>query len=155
MSEVTKSPASHTPSYSDSPDSDAFFSYAHRDRRGSTGIQAAPHQIGRRLGLWAVRAVHDDANLAVNPDLWGTAPKNPPTRRAVRCMSAMLSALAISLLACSFPTKSENAPLRSVPYATTAQVLEAVKAAEQVHTLSDNLVASLPHDDISVANGCF
>jgi peptidoglycan/LPS O-acetylase OafA/YrhL len=48
-----------------------------------------------------------------------------------------------------------NAPLAGGPYATTAQVLEAVKAAEQVQTLSDTLIASLPKNDYSVATDCF
>jgi hypothetical protein len=114
----------------------------------------------RRLGLRAVRAFRDDTNLAVNPGLWG-APKNPATRRAVLRMSAVLSALAISLLACSTPfakvfQRHENTPLAGGSYATTAQVVEAVKAAEQVQTLSDTVAASLrKSDNGGGASGCF
>ena len=122
--------------------------------------QAGLHQIGRRLGLRAVRAFRDDTNLAVNPDLWGTAPKNPATRRAVWRMSAVLSALAISLLGCSTPSanlsqRHENTPSAGGSYATTAQVLEAVKAAEQVQTLSDTVATSLREPDDGGASGCF
>jgi hypothetical protein len=120
------------------------------------------HQIGRRLGLRAVRAFRHGTNFAVNPDLWGTAPRNRATRRAVRRVSAMLSALAISLLACSTPPANvsqshENTPSDSESYATTAQVLQAVKAAEQVQTLPDALAASLRQADTDEggASGCF
>jgi SGNH domain (fused to AT3 domains) len=125
--------------------------------------QAGLHQIGRRLGLPAVRAFRDGTNLAVSPDLWGTAPKNPATRRAVRRMAAIISALAISLLACStspanVSQRHENTPdtpLASQSNATTAQVLEAVKAAEQLQTLSDKVAASLVKSDGAGASDCF
>jgi hypothetical protein len=121
---------------------------------------AGLHQIGRRLGLRAVRAFGHDTNFAVNPDLWGNVPKNPATGRAGRRMSIMLSALAISLLACSPPPAKvsqtrDNTPLASESYATTAQVLEAVKAAEQVQTLSDNVARSLRDPDDGDVTGCF
>ena len=160
MSEATRTIESQTPSDSKRPDNDAFLSCTHRDRQVATGIQAGLHQIGWRLSLPAVRAFRDDTNLAVSPDLSG-APKNSATRRAVRRMSAMLSALAISLLACSTPPanvsqRHENTPLASGSYATTAQVLEAVKAAEQLQTLSDTVAASLREsDDGGGASGCF
>jgi peptidoglycan/LPS O-acetylase OafA/YrhL len=51
--------------------------------------------------------------------------------------------------------RHENTPLAGRSYVTTAQVVEAVKAAEQVQTLPDTLVASLAKDDYSVATGCF
>ena len=122
--------------------------------------QVGLHQIGRRLGLRAVRAFRDETNLAVNPDLWG-APKNLTTWRPVRaCL--MFSVLAISLLACSAPPTKvsqghENTPNKrsaNESYATTAQVLEAVKTAEQVQTLP----TLSPHrcsDRMGVASGCF
>jgi hypothetical protein len=124
--------------------------------------QVGLHQIGRRLGLRAMRAFRDETNLAVNPDLWG-APKNLTTWRPVRRVSVMLSVLAISLLACSAPpTKvsqghenTPNKPSANESYATTAQVLEAVKTAEQVQTLSDTVAASLQRPDDGVASGCF
>jgi hypothetical protein len=71
----------------------------------------------------------------------------------------MLSALAISLLACSTaPAKvaqgHENTPSDNESYATTAQVLQAVKAAEQVQTLSDTVAASLrKSDEGAIASG--
>jgi hypothetical protein len=120
---------------------------------------AGLHQIGRRLGLRAVGAFRHDTNFAVNPDLWGSAPRKRATRRAVRRVSAMLSALAISLLACSTPPANvsqshENTASASESYATTAQVLQAVKAAEQVQTLSDSVAASLQKsDDGAIASG--
>jgi hypothetical protein len=49
----------------------------------------------------------------------------------------------------------EHTPLNGGTYATTAQVLEAVKAAQHLQTLSDTLVASLPQNDYSAATGCF
>jgi hypothetical protein len=124
--------------------------------------QVGLHQIGRRLGLRAVRAFRDETNLAVNPDLWG-APKNLTTWRPVRRVSVMLSVLAISLLACSAPPakvsqgheNTPNKPSANESYATTAQVLEAVKTAEQVQTLSDTVAASLQQPDDGVASGCF
>jgi SGNH domain (fused to AT3 domains) len=166
MSEATGAIAWQTPSDSKPPDNDASLSYTHRDRQAPPGSRWRLHQIGRRFGLRAVKAFRDDTNLAVNPDLWGTTPKNPatrravPTRRAVRSMSAMLSALAISLLACSTPPAKvsqsrENTPLARVSYATTAQVLEAVKAAEQVQTLPDTVAPPLQQDDGGGASGCF
>ena len=84
-------------------------------------------------------------------------PKKPATRRAVPQMSAMLSALAISLLACSTPPPdpANVSPLAGGPYPTTQQVLEAVKAAERVHTLSDTVVASLGKPDAGGTFGCF
>ena len=103
-SEATRTIESHTPSDSKPPNNDAFLPDTDRDRQVAIGIQAGLPQIGRRLGLPAVRAFRDDTNLAVSPDLWGTAPKNSAKRRAVRRMCVMLSALAISLLACSTPT---------------------------------------------------
>jgi SGNH domain (fused to AT3 domains) len=92
-------------------------------------------------------------------DLWG-APKNPATRRAVRRMSAMLSALAISLLACSthpanVSQRHKNTPLAVGSYATTGQVLEAVKTAEQMQTLPDIVAATLQEPDDHGASGCF
>jgi SGNH domain (fused to AT3 domains) len=161
MLEATRNIESQTPSDSKPRDSDAFLSYTHRDRQIATGIQAGPHQTGQRLGQ-AASAFRDDTNLAVNLDLWGTAPKNSATRRAVWRMSAMLSALAISLLACSthpanISQRSQNTPSAGGTYATTAQVLEAVKAAEQVQTLPDALAASLRQADTDEggASGCF
>ena len=110
-----------------------------------------------------MRAFRDDTDLAVSPDLWGTAPKSSAKRRAVRRMSAMLSALAIILLTCSTPhanifqrlENAPNTPLARESYATTAQVLEAVKTAEQVQTLSDTVSASLGNPDDRGASGCF
>jgi hypothetical protein len=51
--------------------------------------------------------------------------------------------------------RHEDAPLAGGPYATTAQVLAAVKAAEQVQTVPDTVAASLPQNDYSAATGCF
>jgi peptidoglycan/LPS O-acetylase OafA/YrhL len=48
-----------------------------------------------------------------------------------------------------------HTPLPGGTYATKAQVLEAVKAAQHLQTLSDTLVASLPQNDYSAATGCF
>jgi hypothetical protein len=112
---------------------------------GTAGLR----QMGRRLGLRAVRVFRDETNLAVNSDLWG-APNNPPTRRAVRRVSAMLSAVAISLLACTTPPADvsqrpevASRPLASRSYATTAQVLDAVKAARDIQTLPAAAAAQL------------
>jgi len=49
----------------------------------------------------------------------------------------------------------EDQPVADVPVATTAQVVAAVKAAEQVRVLSCSLVTALPKNDYSVAKGCF
>jgi hypothetical protein len=49
----------------------------------------------------------------------------------------------------------ENAPLPGGPYATTAQVLEAVKAAQHLQTLPDTVAASLPNGSWGGATGCF
>lgn len=131
--------------------------------------RAGLHQIGRRLALPAVRALRNDTNMAVNSGLLGTAPNKPPRRRAILRISAMLSALAISLLACSTPLpnpskRHESTPSAGrsyatsaqVPYATTAQVLEAVKSAEQLRTLPETVAASLQKsDDGRGASGCF
>ena len=122
--------------------------------------QAGLQQIGRRLGLRVVRAFRDDTNLAVNPDLWGTAPKYPATRRAVWRTAAVLSVLAISLLGCSTPSAKlsrthENTPSAEESYATTAQVLEAVKAAQHMQTVSDTVAASLREPDDGGASNCF
>jgi SGNH domain (fused to AT3 domains) len=129
--------------------------------------QAGLHQIGRRLGLRAVRAFRDETNLAVNSDLWD-APKNPITGRAARRVSAMLSAVAISLVACSPSPANDSqghentlntldtlSSVASTSYATTPQVLEAVKTAEQVQTLSDTVAASLGQPDDHGPSGCF
>jgi hypothetical protein len=118
------------------------------------------HQLRRRLGLRAVRAFPHDTNFAVNLDLWGNVVKNLATRRAVRCVSIMLSALAISLLACSTPParvsqSQDNTPLASESHASTAQVLEAVKAAEQVQTLPHTVAKSLRDPDDENVTGCF
>jgi hypothetical protein len=85
------------------------------------------------------------------------------SRLAVRRISTLLLALAIGLLACS-PVKTPDAyPAAhqdtanedaSSP-ATTAQVLEAVKAAQQVQTLSDKVAASLSNPDDAGAKNCF
>jgi hypothetical protein len=86
------------------------------------------------------------------------------TRRPIRRVSALLSALAISLLAWSAPAANvsqghENTPntppSANESYATTAQVLEAVKSAEQVQTLSKTVAASLANPDDRTASGCF
>jgi SGNH domain (fused to AT3 domains) len=89
-----------------------------------------------------------------------TAQKNPATRRAVWRTAAALSVLAISLLGCSTPSAKvsqthENTPSGEGPYATTAQVLEAVKAAQQVQTVSDTVAASLREPDGGGASNCF
>jgi peptidoglycan/LPS O-acetylase OafA/YrhL len=52
--------------------------------------------------------------------------------------------------------RHENTPLAGGSYATTAQVVDAVKAAEQVQTLPDTVAASLREpDDGGGASGCF
>lgn len=94
-------------------------------------------------------------------------PKNSAGRRVTRRVSSMLSVLAIALVACSPPPppaaqesddspKSEAAPSASRPFATTAQVLDAVKAAEQLQSLPGAVAASLQKpDDGGGASGCF
>ena len=93
--------------------------------------------------------------------------KNAVGRRAISRVSTMLSALAIALAACSPPPpavspKSEDtqdtqdAPSPSQAFVTTAQLLEAVKAAEQLQALPGALAASLQKtDDGGGASGCF
>jgi|SRR5271156_1741749 len=109
-------------------------------------------------GTRLLRAFRDDTNLQLNSDLRGTVLKKP----AVRRMSILLLALAIGLLGCS-PAKTPDAHTTahttahedtSSP-ATTAQVLEAVKAAQQVQTLSDKVAASLSQPDDAGAKNCF
>lgn len=48
-----------------------------------------------------------------------------------------------------------SAPVAGGPYATTAQVVEAVEAAEHVETLPDMVAASLAKNDSGGATGCF
>ena len=86
--------------------------------------------------------------------------KNPSTRRAARRMAAVLSALAISLLACSSPSanvsqKQAKTPSGDESYATNAQVLDAVKAAQQAQTVSGTVAASLQQPDGGGASDCF
>ena len=72
--------------------------------------------------------------------------------------SAMLVALTAGLLACSSAKVPDARPAAledTSPPATTAQVLEAVKAAQQVQTLSDKVAASLPNADDAGAQNCF
>jgi hypothetical protein len=86
-----------------------------------------------------------------------TESNNPATQRAVRRMTAMLSALAISLLACT-PAETSDMPEASSAnssYPAAAQVLEAVKAAEQLHTLPDAVAAALSKRDDGGAKNCF
>ena len=118
--------------------------------------RAGPQQAGRRRGLRTVTALPDETDLAVNADSRGQ-PKGRPAGRAARQLSAMLSALAISIVACSTPpAKPANlSPLADGPDVTTRQVLAAVKAAEQVRTLSDAIVASLGKPDAGATFGCF
>jgi hypothetical protein len=84
-------------------------------------------------------------------------PKATPMRR----VSTMLSALAIALVACSPPPppvskKSEDTPSPSQSFTTNAQVLDAVKAAEQLQTLPGTVAASLQKsDDGGGASNCF
>jgi hypothetical protein len=78
--------------------------------------------------------------------------------RRIGRISTLLFALAIGLVACT-PAKTPDAhPAAhedtSSP-ATTAQVLEAVKAAQQVQTLSDKVAASLSKADDAGAKNCF
>jgi SGNH domain (fused to AT3 domains) len=84
----------------------------------------------------------------------------------MRRVSTMLSALAIVLVACSPPPpasqesedsqKSEETPTSRQSFVTSAQVLDAVKAAEQLHTLPSAVAASLQKsDDGGGASGCF
>jgi SGNH domain (fused to AT3 domains) len=87
--------------------------------------------------------------------------KNLVGRPVMRRVSTMLSALAIALVACSppappIPQKSEDTPSPSQSFATTAQVLDAVKAAEQLQTLPSTVAASLQKsDDGGGASNCF
>jgi hypothetical protein len=85
-----------------------------------------------------------------------TGSEKAAPRRSVRQMTAVLSVVAIGLLACSLPEPQVSYPPEVVtPAATTAQVLEAVKAAERVQTLPDVLAASLSKADDGGAVGCF
>jgi hypothetical protein len=89
--------------------------------------------------------------------------KNRAGRRMMRRVFTMLSALAIALVACSPPPpppaasdKSEDTPSASKSFATTAQVLDAVKAAEQLQNLPGTVAASLQKsDDGGGASSCF
>jgi SGNH domain (fused to AT3 domains) len=89
--------------------------------------------------------------------------KNSVGRRTTRRVSTMLSALAIALVACSPPPpppavseKSDDTPSPSKSFATTAQVLDAVKAAEQLQNLPGTVAASLQKsDDGGGASSCF
>lgn len=104
--------------------------------------------------------------VASEPDSRGGS-KNAGGRRVMRRISTMLSALAIALVACSPPPppapqesgdsqKTEDTPASSQSFFTTAQVLDAVKAAEQLQTLPGTVAASLQKsDDGGGASGCF
>jgi SGNH domain (fused to AT3 domains) len=87
--------------------------------------------------------------------------KNAVERRVMRRVSTMLSAVSITVVACSPPSPpvsqtSEDTPTSSQSFATTAQVLDAVKAAEQLHSLPDTVAASLQKsDDGGGATNCF
>ena len=86
----------------------------------------------------------------------------------MRRVFTMLSALAIALVACSSPPPAvspksedtqdtqEDTPSPNRSFATTAQVLDAVKAAQQLQTLPGTVAASLQKsDDGGGASGCF
>ncbi|MDT5051082.1 MAG: hypothetical protein QOJ56_3573 [Mycobacterium sp.] len=89
--------------------------------------------------------------------------KNSAGRQVRLRVSTMLSALAIALVACSPPPpppaasrNSEDTPSPSQSFATSAQVLDAVKAAEQLQNLPGTVAASLQKsDDGAGASGCF
>jgi SGNH domain (fused to AT3 domains) len=93
--------------------------------------------------------------------------KNSVGWRVMRRVSTTLSVLAIALAACSPPPppasqesekdapNSEVAPPASQPFTTTAQVLDAVKAAEQLQNLPSTVAASLQKSDDAGASGCF
>ena len=58
-------------------------------------------------------------------------------------------------VAANVSQRHENSPLAGGSYAKTAQVVEAVKAAEQVQTLPDTVAASLRESDDGGASDCF
>ena len=100
--------------------------------------------------------------MASESDSFGGS-KNSVGRRMMHRVFTMLSALAIALVACSPPPpppavsdKSEDTPSPSKSFTTTAQVLDAVKAAEQLQNLPGTVAASLQKsDDGGGASGCF
>lgn len=89
--------------------------------------------------------------------------KNSVGRRVTRRVSTLLSALALALVACSPPTpppavsqQNDDAPPPSQAFTTSAQVLDAVKAAEQLQALPGTVAASLQKsDDGGGASNCF
>jgi hypothetical protein len=107
-------------------------------------------------------AIKSTPTIASESELHGQSKK-----RVMRRVSTMLSALAIALVACSPPPppasqesgdsqKSEETPTSSQSFVTTAQVLDAVKAARQLQTLPGAVAASLQKsDDGGGASGCF
>lgn len=85
-----------------------------------------------------------------------------PARRVVRRPAVILAALALGLAACSAPelgdstaSSQNDPPLAQRTYATTAQVLDSVKAARDIQTLPASAAAALTKKDSADAQLSF
>jgi hypothetical protein len=83
--------------------------------------------------------------------------------RVLRCSAGVIAAAAVVLSACSPKNAPDAAPADApsastnsdAAFATTAQVLDAVKAAQSLNVLPDSVAASLTKDDQAKATGRF
>jgi SGNH domain-containing protein len=86
-----------------------------------------------------------------------------PARRVIRRPAAILMAVAFGLASCSAPgpadkaatTAQDQPPLAQRTYATTAQVLDAVKAARDIKTLPAAAASQLTNTDVAEAQDGF
>ena len=136
---------------------------------GGQGLRVAIQPLG---GITKMRTLTNSNSTSPNPTIASESdsrgePTNSGRRRVKRRVFAMLSVLAIAMVACSPPRppashegddsqKGDDTPTSSQVFITTAQLLNAVKAAEQLQVLPGAVASSLQKsDDGGGASGCF